>query len=182
MLDINLLPPVEQRIVRMEIRRRLVRFVAAIFSGMFVVGSILLLPALFPLLLEQRELKRAALVESEAATLLGVEETVSRITAIAASLNRANRSLMRAARASALMDELWRAAGSDVALLNFEAGAGGAFMLRGVAATRVSLLQFEAALRGSGLFEEIEFPLSNIVSSADVQFSLNGVLRTDARL
>lgn len=182
MLDINLLPLAERRTVEMEIRRRAVRCFSVVLSGVFIAGSVLLVPTLLPLLLEREELNRSLQVELEAASLFGVDKTASEIAVINALLVRAERSLARPARASSLTDTLLSAAGPDVTIVQLDVGAGGTLNMQGVARTRASLLSFEEELRRLGIFEEISFPLSNIVSSADVRFSMQGVLAADARL
>lgn len=55
----------------------------------------------------------------------------------------------------------------------------GSILLSGAAADRNSLLLFKAALENSGLLENLEAPLSNLLEKTNVEFRLNGTVKKD---
>lgn len=55
-------------------------------------------------------------------------------------------------------------------------------MLRGKASTRENLLAFKSALEGYGCAEDVQVPLSNLVSRTNVEFQLDFVLKKECLL
>lgn len=55
----------------------------------------------------------------------------------------------------------------------------GAIRMNGLAADRNALLSFKAALENSGLLEQLEAPLSNLLEKTHVEFRLNGIIKKD---
>lgn len=55
----------------------------------------------------------------------------------------------------------------------------GGVRLSGLAADRNALLSFKAWLESSGLLEQLEAPLSNLLEKTNVEFRLNGIIKKD---
>jgi len=181
MLTINLLPPQQKKAVRLEEWRRLMRFFCFGAMAALAIGTILTLPSYLPLLLRRNELARSLLLEEDAAKRMAVRSTQERIRATRALIDSVGASALDAPRASPLFEE-WAGDTHTVTILNLAVRKNGDVLLNGHAASRRDLLNFEKTLRESGRFQEIAFPLSNIVREANITFTMRGVLKPQYRL
>ena len=80
------------------------------------------------------------------------------------------------AAASSLIDSLFVAAGS-LSLETIIVRPDGMLNISGRAATRRDLLDFEKRLRELNLFQDVLFPLTNIVQQRDIHFSVQARLK-----
>lgn len=180
MLSINLLPIEEKRNIEREELRRLIRFLGMGIAAVFFIASALLLPAYFPIALERRELTRALAFEQDASEKLtgasigsprSLRVRVDAIRSLSSGVGSASR----------IFGDLFAGAG-DVRFHTISIKKDGTFALTGFARTRKELLDFEKAFRASGKFQEVFFPLSNIVQESNINFSAQGMLKPEYRL
>lgn len=161
--------------LRFEEAFRIVNFFGFTASVIFCAGVLSLLPSYLPLMLQQKEEERALRVEEEAAKKLKSEELIieaAKGKALARSLEGA---LKTRPRAHALLEELFSDA-QEINVLMISLNKDGNVALTGFAQTRDDLLQFEKMLRESEHFQDISFPLSNIIQEADITFSMRARL------
>lgn len=178
MLISNLLPEEEKKIIRTEEARRLVIFFVLGIIVIFLIASFLLLPSYVPLYLEQRELGNKLSLEEEAVRKLKVQETIALVRSQKASIASIINSLGTSGRASVLMRQFLGSAGAGVVLQNLTVQRDGTVFLRGTARTRQMLLGFEKALRDSGQLQEISSPISNIIHETNIDFVIQGKLKS----
>lgn len=181
MLSINLLPLQEKKIVRYEDLLRIVRFFTVGIVIVFGSGAIFLLPSYLPLYLEYQELVRALSIEEDASRQFQVTTTVKKIKKVETMLNYITRSDQNSSRASKLIHSLFPKM-EGIRLNTLTIKKGGDVVMNGFANTRDNLLIFETSLRAGGTFQEITFPLSNITKQFDINFTLQGKLKSEYQL
>lgn len=177
MLNTNLLPQEEKKLVRLEETRRVIIFFAALIVAVFITGSVLSLPSFLALYLERRELERALKLEEEASQKLKVRETLMVSKKIGSSVAAIKELISDSPKATLLFENLLGSAAPTIVLANLDIKKTGEITLSGFAPTRLDLLNFEKKLRDSGLFQEISSPLSNIVREASINFTMQGKLK-----
>lgn len=171
---INLLTPATKLRLRQEIRHR--RLVVAGFIILALLIITLILSGLLVWRL-QREISALTSAKTEPdtatfarqATKQALQEASADLLAVKSSPPRGNlTALWRATLASrptgvALESWRWQAA-TD--------GASEILELGGRAATRAALLQFVESLKREALFAQVDSPVSNLIRSRDINFSL----------
>ena len=171
----NLLPSHERQELSRERSRRLASAVLLLISGVFAIGTVLLVPS-FVAVVSSREAGKERLEtirrlldrqkDANAAdditstkdkvalvlkddTALSISDTFARVVGIVPEK-------------ISLQSVLWRAEG-ETAFLD----------LTGSADTRSALISFGDALRSSGLFAEVTIPIESLAQQTDLHFRLS---------
>lgn len=181
MLSINLLPLQEKKIVHYEDLLRIVRFFTIEIMVVFGSGAVFLLPSYLPLYLEYRELTRALSIEEGASQQFQVTTTVKEVKSVEAMLNYITTFAQHSSRASKLVHSLFPKT-EGIRLNTLTVKKEGNIVMNGFAETRDNLLAFETSLRAGGIFQEITFPLSNITKQSDINFTIQGKLKSEYQL
>lgn len=178
---INLLPPEDQAVIRREYLRRLIVMCGSLFFAAVIFSALLLLPA--PIFL--RSARQGAVLEAEtaAARLQTATEpaalaTVERLSRQAARLLEADK--VKRSSPTAAMTVALQPLPPGVKIMSFsyvnEAGSGalpsGTVTLQGEAITRAALSAYIEALRREARFSEIDLPITALLKSHDLNFSL----------
>lgn len=182
MLTTNLLPIGQKKAIAREELRRLIRFVALEIGFVLLIGATFLLPSFLPLRFEQRELDRAYALEEEAASGLKVKEISARSKTLGVLLASIRNATEESGRASSLLTGIVAKEFSGITLSRVMIRKNGEVLLAGIAATRKNLLDFESALRDSGLFQDISSPLSNIIREQNINFAMEGKFKAQFAL
>lgn len=175
MLNINLLPAEEKRLVWFEESRRIVLFFALGIAAIFATSSILLLPSFLAFYLEKQELGRSIQLEEEASRRLKVSDILTASRKINLAIASIKEFSSDSSKADSLLENMLGSADS-VVLANIGIKKTGDVILSGIAPARLDLLNFEKKLRSSGIFQEIYFPLSNIIREVNINFIMQGKL------
>lgn len=177
MLTANLLPVEERKIVRFEEYRLTVRFFGAGVAAVLAVGLILLVPSYVFLSAEKKNLEETIAAETALARKLRLGEALSNATQAQTLLMDAGAFLGRPSRSSRLV-KIFFADASGVRINMLAINASGSVTLSGFAATRDDLLNFQRHLQDLQMLETVVFPISDIIRSADIHFTMNGKLKT----
>lgn len=177
MLNLNLLPPEEQRALAYVMRRRAVAAAAGALAGALAVFAILLLPTLFALALQRADAVRATALERESQERLGIEAEAERI-------GEANRLAERAIEFDRTRQELFplvtaaiSAVAEPISIERMSLQPGRGLDITGRAPTRKDLLVFLEALEARGVFGEVSSPVSNLIRETNISFSISAALR-----
>lgn len=175
MLNTNLLPVQEKKLIRLEEIRRIIRFFALFEIAILIIGSVFLTPTYFPLFFERRELENTLLFTQQASKDLRVTETISQAGQLKAQINSLAVLLQNSQKTSLLLEKIFFDNG-DVNLNNMNIK-NNTVSLSGFARTRNDLLGFEKKIRNADIFEEVSFPLSNIIKEINITFTVQGKLK-----
>lgn len=178
MFNSNLLPGVEKKEVKREETRRIITFFSLGTAVMFLLASVLLLPSYLPLFSQRQELERSLDLERQISSALGVTENLGTVIAVRRTLASVRDFLDAPRSTSGTMQWFFDQAGADVALQSLSLREGGLVSIGGVAKTRRALLDFEKKLRESGRFQDIASPLSNIIQEANINFTMQGKMKS----
>jgi len=182
MLTTNLLPSAQKKEVKLEEIRRLVLFFATSAVTILILSSFLLLPSFLTFYFEEKELRRLLTLEEEAASHLGLKETIQNLNALKAQSNALKAYLLQPQVVSEILESLLEDAGPGMVFNDLSIKPGNSVSLQGTAPTRQVLLDFEKKLRESGRFQEVSIPLSNIIRETNINFTLQGKLNPLYRL
>lgn len=171
MLTTNLLPPQSQKAVRLEEVRRIIRFFAIGIAFILAFGLLILAPSYFLNIAVRQELERSLALEKEASARLGVGDLTARISATSRVFRSLKENVSLSVRASRVSDEIFNRAGSGIEIKQLSIRAGDVVM-RGRAAARRDLLDFEKRLRESEMIQDISSPLKNIIKETDITFDI----------
>lgn len=178
MLNTNLLPHGEKKLIYFEELYRIVLLFASVLTGIFVVGSILLLPSYLPAVLTKRDLERRLALEKKASAQFKVEETISQIAEIEKTLFSIKTYVVRPQQASLLLKKFSEPI-TGIYIQNLTVTKDGSIALNGKAATRRDLLAFERKLRESGQFQQVISPPSNIAKESNINFTLEAKIKPE---
>ena len=178
MLNTNLLPKEEKRLMWFEEVRRIVVFFTILTTIVFIIGSSLLLPSYFVFFLQQQEFARLVKAEEEASLGLKVSETLLASKKVSSSMAVLKEFLSGPQKATTIFESLLEIITPPLVITGIEVKNTGEATLTGIAAARLELLNFEKRLRDSGLFQEISFPISNIVREANIDFVMRGKIKS----
>lgn len=176
MTHLNLMPEAQKRAIEKD---RLFLIAHNLLGLLFLFASaiaIVLILVRFALLENYNKIKaETSLVNAGSAGFL------KEIDALNAKILLAEAAQQNFSKWSGLLFSL-SALAPDSARLNylFLNRDSGSMRLSGAAADRNSLLLFKAALENSGLLENLEAPLSNLLEKTDLEFRLNGAIKKDA--
>ena len=173
---INLLPPGEQKHLAAAELRRIIFFFGSIVIGLLCIVGGLLVPTYIPLMLTMRDREEMLSFEQRAARELEISDTAQQVRSISELVGSLKGAFQDDAAASSLIDSLFVAAGS-LSLETIIVRPDGMLNISGRAATRRDLLDFEKTLRELNLFQDVLFPLTNIVQQRDIHFSVQARLK-----
>lgn len=182
MLNINLLPAKEKKLVRLEESSRIILFLSFLYGAIFLLGILFLLPTFFTIMVAQNNLQETVKLAEEASTKVGVEDIVSRAKTVASGVSSIRSFISEPVRASTLLRQFLKSSGSGIAVEFLSIKKSGSINIRGKATTRRDLLRFEQTLRERSQFQELSSPLSNIIRETNINFSFEGKLKTQAGL
>ena len=177
MLTTTLLPQSYKDTLNREHARRMIQFLALGFSCVLILGSVFLLPSYFTLTLVRTEAERALAIEESAAEAFRVRERMAEVEALRVNIEALNAFVKKPKTASDTL-MLFLTPRPGIAITQLVIAPGGKVTLRGNAATRRELLNFEAALRTEGALQELSSPLSNIIRETAITFSIEGTLKS----
>lgn len=177
MLTTNLLPLAEKNEIWYEETRRIVRFFSVGISLICVLAVILLFPAYFFLSLEERELERSLAIEEDASRTFNIEAELQKIRIVENHIRLIRDFASAPATASVLFEKFFASSGSGITLSSLTIKKQGDVAITGNSVTRRDLLRFEKTLRDANMFQEISFPLSNIIRETNINFTLQGKLK-----
>ena len=178
MLTANLLPVEEKKIVRFEEYRLTVRFFGVGLAAALAVGLVLLVPSYVFLSAEKKNLAGTIAAETALARKLRLGEALSNATQAQTLLMDAGAFLGRPSRSSRLVKIFFADAVAGVRINMLAINASGSVTLSGFAATRDDLLNFQKHLQDSQMLETVVFPISDIIRSVDIHFTMNGKLKS----
>src|SRR3989338_4342220 len=177
MLTTNLLPLAEKNEIWYEETRRIVRFFATGILAVCVFAVVLFFPSYFFLSLEKQELARSLQIEEEASRMLKIDAELQRIRVAENNIRIIRDFASTPATASALLEKLTTNSGLGITLVSLTIKKQRDVAIIVNAATRRDLLRFEKTLRDANMFQEISFPLSNIVRETNINFTLQRKLK-----
>lgn len=181
MLTANLLPPEEKKSVRLEEYRRIISFFGMGAVAILIIGLVLLAPSYIFLVMARSNVSEQASAEAILADKLNLREAFSAATETGVLLKDVRLFLDRRAHASELVKTFF--VSSD--LLRVDALSivkSGEVAISGFAQTRDDLLNFQKQLQDSQMFENVSFPISDIIRSTDIHFTIRGKLKAGREL
>ncbi|MBI4225469.1 MAG: hypothetical protein HY617_04070 [Candidatus Sungbacteria bacterium] len=181
MLTANLLPPEEKKAVQLEEYRRLISFFGARAAGILMIGLILLTPSYIFLSMAQSNVSEQASAEAMLAEKLNLREAFSDAMQTGVLLKEARLFLDRRGYASQSVKTFFVRSGS-VRVETLSIARGGDVAISGFAQTRDDLLLFQKQLQDSQMLESVSFPISDIIRSADIHFTMRGKLKAGQEL
>lgn len=173
---INLLPLGEQKNLMAAEFHRIIFFFGSMAIGLSCIVGGLLLPTYIPLMLTVRDREEVLLFEQRAARELEVSDTAQHLRRVSELVESLRGIFQDNARTSSLVDSFFTAAGS-LSLETIIIKPDGTVNMSGRATTRRDLLDFEKTLRELNLFQDVLFPLTNIVQQRDIHFSVQAHLK-----
>ena len=181
MLTANLLPLNKKKDATFETWRRVFQFFGVAAALLYTVAITFLAPSYFPLLFQRRELQRSLNIQKESSRSDDPEDAraeLSRIRALMSDIRQSptkNHTILQILNTVAAERE-------GITILSATIENNNVVTLRGKAALRRNLLDFEQSLRASNIFQEITLPLSSVVRESDIAFTLQGKLNNDFQL
>lgn len=171
----NLLPSHERQELAHQRMRRLISAILVLISGVFVIGTVLLIPS-FVAAISSREAGKVRLDTTHkllerqkdataASDVVATKEKVSLVINGADALSVSDilaRVVEIVPSQVSLQSVLWRDEG-ETAFLD----------MTGSAVTRNSLIAFGDALRSLGLFTEVTIPIESLAQQNDLHFRLS---------
>lgn len=171
----NLLPSHERQELAHQRMRRLMSAILVLVSGVFVIGTVLLIPS-FVAAISSREAGKVRLEttrrlldrQKDATAASDVVSTKEKVSLVI----RDNDTLS----ASDILAQVVEIVPSQVSLQSVlwsDEGETAFLDMTGSAATRNSLIAFGDALRSSGLFTEVTIPIESLAQQTDLHFRLS---------
>jgi hypothetical protein len=176
MLTANLLPSEEKKLIKLDEYRRMASFFGIGIVLVLGIGLVLLLPSYIFLSAEKKNMKEEDASQAELIEKLKLGEIFSHATQIKGLLTQTGAFLGRDQRASQLV-RIFFADASGVRVQGFSLSGDGSITLQGFAATRDDLLNFQKQLQDSHMLDALTFPISDIVRSTNIQFTMTGKLK-----
>lgn len=177
MLTANLLPPEEKKLIKLEEYQLMVRFFGIGIAVTLMIGLVLLTPSYIFLSAEKMNLEQEGTTEAGLVKKLKLGEAFSNAAQVQALLTEMRTFLGRPSHASDLVKTFFADA-PGVRLETLSITSGGDVVLSGFAQTRDDLLNFQKRLQDSQMLDTITFPISDIIRSANLHFTMNGKLKT----
>ncbi|MBI2122465.1 MAG: hypothetical protein HYT98_05130 [Candidatus Sungbacteria bacterium] len=177
MLTINLLPSAEKEGVWHEETQRIIRFFTTGILSACALAIVLIFPIYFSLLLEERELERSLNVEEAASRNLNIDAELQKIRTAENRIKLIRDFISTPATASTMLEKFFENTGSGITLISLTVKKQGDVAITGIATTRRNLLRFEKTLRDASMFQDISFPISNIVRETNINFTMQGKLK-----
>ena len=178
MIVLNLLPPIEKKLLKLDYLRRAVIFYGLLILFLLGVFAIFLFPSYLTLNLQLESLEKQLNFEKatvESRQVLGLEARVGEINKNIAALSEFSK---KSAALSPLLESLAKVLpdGAYFTEISFQkppagqTAAAGKITLRGFAKTRADVLAVKYNLDTNEYFTEIESPVVNYLKESDVDF------------
>lgn len=177
MLTANLLPPEEKKLIKLGEYQRIVRFFGAGIAAALMTGLVLLIPSYIFLSAEKMNFEEEVAAEVALAKKLKLGEAFSSAAQVQALLTEIEALFDHPSHASDLVKTFFADA-PGVRVETLSIASGGDVVLSGLAQTRDDLLNFQKQLQDSQMLDTITFPISDIIRSTDIHFTMNGKLKT----
>jgi len=181
MLDANLIPEEQKRIISSEQWLRIVRFLCFGASAILIIGIVLLAPSYIPLYFQNKELQRVFEVQQAAGQKINTDEISASVSKVQAVIISLKQSATNPTGAMGILD-LLIANQQGININAFNINKIGNVYITGHADTRNNLLAFEQRLRDSSRFQDITSPLANIIQETDITFNFKGTLKSNYAL
>ncbi|MDP3769678.1 MAG: hypothetical protein Q8R40_01905 [bacterium] len=181
MLDANLIPEEQKKIIASEQWLRVVRFFGIGAITILIIGIALLAPSYLPLYFQSRELKRDLDIRQEGGKKINADEIVAVVSKVQSIIGSLRQSAVNPAGALGIFD-LLTANQQGVNISAFNIDKLGNLYITGHANTRADLLAFEQRLRDSSRFQDITSPLANMIQETDITFNFKGTLKSNYAL
>ena len=178
----NLLPEEEKILVQHEANRRMIIFFMMNIVAIFGIGVLILAPLYVRFFFERRESEKSLSLERDVAMAQDTELTLSAVRDAKSIIDGLKPFTASSTSISILLEDIRHIAADGITLHEIGIGQDGMVTLRGIAATRQSILDFEDRLRASMLFEDVVIPIASIVQQRDIRFSLQLKLVPEKRL
>lgn len=177
MLTANLLPLEEKKLIRIGEYQLMARFFGTGIAVVLMIGLVLLIPSYILLSAEKINLEEEDAAQAALAKKLKFDEVLSSALQMQALLAEIRIFFDHPSHASNLVATFFAdAPGIRVGALSIASG--GDVELSGFAQTRDNLVNFQKQLQDSQMLDAITFPISDIIRSADLHFTMNGKLKT----
>ena len=157
---------------------RIIVFFTVLAVVVLIMGSMLLLPSFFVFSSQQREFERLIKAEEEASQEIKSNDILAASKKINSSISVVKELLSGPPKATAIFANLLGTITPLIVIAGIEVKNTGGVTFTGIAPTRLELLNFEKKLRDSGLFQEISFPISNIIREANIDFVMQGKIKS----
>lgn len=173
---INLIPPSAKKSIIREYWKRTVTVWLCLFSVLFIMLAVFLLPTYVMLLTEIDNLADESSFESE--SIVKYDQSVS-------ALKKANAEALllldqkSTTTPSLLITALVNYAGESIALNSFQLESlvtGGDVSVSGVASTRQTLANFRDKVAADSNFSSVNLPISNLIKEKDLLFTMTMTL------
>ncbi len=181
MLDANLIPEEQKKIIASEQWLRVVRFFGIGATAILIIGIALLAPSYLPLYFQSRELERDLAMRQVEGKKINADEIVAVVSNIQSIISSLRQSAANPTGALGIFDLLTaNQRGIDISAFTIDKL--GNVSITGHANTRTDLLAFEQRLRGSSHFQDITSPLANMIQETDISFNFKGTLKPNYTL
>lgn len=172
MLNLNLLPPLVKKELRIEkINRQLLTAGTLILVTLIIFALLLGLINLF-LWLQTKSLQKQIIQTEAHLEMEQVEEFEESIKALNQALINLDERQTAQINYSTILNQLIQLIPTALQVRGLSLDNSGQMQLTGYAPTREQLLQLKENLENSPDFIQIEFPLSNLLKSREIDFSL----------
>ncbi|MBI4132879.1 MAG: hypothetical protein HY473_02235 [Candidatus Sungbacteria bacterium] len=173
MLNLNLLPPQEKINLAYEMKARALRAVSMWLVGIFIIFAVLLLPTIFLLGFQKREVGRSVELELRSQERSGVAGELKAIQEI----NRLASVVAKHANTRELLfpvfEDIVRDIPSAIRLQAMRFRSSSQEMtLEGYAPTRASLLELLRALEMDPRIGKVSSPVANLIPESNITFSV----------
>ncbi len=176
MLDANLIPEEQKKIIASEQWLRVMRFFGIGATAILIIGIALLAPSYLPLYFQSRELERGLNMRQVAGKKINADEILAVVSNVQSIISSLRQSAANPAGALGIFDLLTvNQQGIDISAFNIDQL--GNLSITGHANTRANLLAFEQRLRDSSRFQDITSPLANMIQETDITFNFKGALK-----
>ncbi len=171
----NLLPSHERQELAHQRMRRLMSAILVLVSGVFVIGTVLLIPS-FVAAISSREAGKVRLETTR--RLLDRQKDATAASDVVSTKEKVSLVIRDndALSASDILAQVVEIVPSQVSLQSVlwsDEGETAFLDMTGSAATRNSLIAFGDALRSSGLFTEVTIPIESLAQQTDLHFRLS---------
>jgi hypothetical protein len=174
---INLLPEDTKKELGRERLRRFIIVAGFYLSGLIILGTILMLPAYFSLILQRRELLRELDLSRKALRADEVRKVEMVVRELNSRLELVRRGEKEIVRPAGIFEKIiaLRPSGVRLEALSSDSSPQGDLIklsLNGKALTRDDLIVFVQKLEALGIFKKVHSPVSNLLQKTNLEFSL----------
>lgn len=178
MFAINLLPPSEKQNLAYEFRRRAALAMGAAIALVELIALVFLMPTTFAILFQKSEAADILRTETDNAKTSGLEERTAEFRTLNQAALRLIRSDGTRRGAHPLLERVIKNAPPGIALSEIRLDLGARTLaVSGFAPTRELFLAFSSALGSDPSVSGVSSPVSNVIRSTNIAFSLSATLK-----